>query len=136
MKTTTLYLGLIIIVAFCLSACLGEVNGLPESRPAPKNTIITGRRLIASYGCGSCHSIPGVPGADAKAAPPLKRFYERQYIAGRLPNTWDNLIRFIQYPQEVEPGSAMPDLEISDDEAQAIAAYLYHKLTILDWLSR
>jgi thiamine biosynthesis protein ThiI len=46
--------------------------------------VAAGRRLLAGYGCGTCHSIPGIPGADAKAAPPLDCFYERSYIAGRL----------------------------------------------------
>jgi len=85
--------------------------------------------LIASYGCGSCHSISGVPGADGMAAPPLECFYERTYIAGRLPNTWDNLIEWIQNPQKVEPGTAMPDLGVKRDEAHDIAAYLYDQPT-------
>ena len=116
----------VVASAFLLFACVGGVNGVPEPRPASKNDIEAGRRLIASYGCGSCHSIPGVPGADAMAAPPLVCFFERTYIAGRLPNTEENLIRWIENPQQMEPGTAMPDLEVSKDEAHAIAAYLYH----------
>jgi cytochrome c len=61
------------------------------------------------------------------AAPPLHRFYQRSFIAGRLPNTEDNLIRWIQDPQQVEPGTAMPDLGVTEDEARDIAAYLYQQ---------
>ncbi len=61
------------------------------------------------------------------AGPPLACFYERTYIAGQLPNTWDNLIQWIQHPQEVEPGTAMPDLGVKKEEAHNMAAYLYNE---------
>ena len=108
-----------------LSACTADVNGMPEPRSFSESNIEEGRRLIADYGCGSCHFIPGVPGADSRAAPPLDRFYQRTYIAGQLSNTQDNLMEWIQNPQEVEPGTAMPDLGISQEEARDIVAYLY-----------
>ena len=86
-------------VMLSLAACAGDVIGVPEPRTSSSDsTIESGRRLIASYGCGSCHSISGVPGADAMVAPPLDRFYERGYIAGRLPNTVDNLSRAMRCP--------------------------------------
>ena len=112
-----------------LCSCSGGVIGVPEPRPSSDDARATGKSLIASYGCGSCHSIPGVPGADSMAGPPLHCFYERTYIAGRLPNTWDNLMKWIQSPQAVEPGTAMPDLGVSKDEAYNIAAYLYDQPT-------
>src|SRR4051794_38015764 len=98
-------LGVVVAVVLVLAACSGQVNGVPEPRDISADQIAAGRQLIARYGCGSCHAIPGVPGADAMAGPPLSRFYQRSYIAGRLPNTEDNLIRWIQNPQQVEPGT-------------------------------
>jgi len=73
-----------------------------------------------------------VPGADAMGAPPLDHFYQRSYIAGRLPNTEENLIKWIQIPQQIEPGSAMPNLGVTQDEARDIAAYLYHRPSLSD----
>jgi cytochrome c1 len=35
------------------------------------------------------------------------------------------LIKWIRNPQQIEPGTAMPDLGVSEDEAGDIAAYLY-----------
>jgi cytochrome c len=128
--------GLVVVILFFLSACLGEVNGVPEPRSVSESSVAAGRQLIAGYGCGSCHSIPGIPGADAMVAPLLDRFYERSYIAGRLPNTEANLIQWIQDPQEIDPGTAMPDLGVTAVEAREIAAYLYHRPTIGDWISR
>jgi cytochrome c len=113
------------MTAFLVAACSSGVNGVPEPRPYPESSVEEGRRLIASYGCGSCHSVPGVPGADAMAAPPLDCFHERSYIAGKLTNTHDNLVLWIRNPQQIDPGNAMPDLGVTEDEAEDIAAYLY-----------
>ena len=83
-----------------------------------------GHALIRAYGCGTCHTIGGIPGADQHVGPPLTGIAERTYIAGALYNTTGNLIRWIMDPQEVDPGTAMPDLGISESEARNIAAYL------------
>ena len=84
-----------------------------------------GAELIASQGCGSCHQVPGVDGADGRVGPPLDGFAERTYIAGELTNTFDNLVQWIMDPQEIEPGTAMPDLGIDEEQARDLAAYLY-----------
>lgn len=137
MRLTAALPGFIIATALILSACTGAegVNGVPEPRPSSSSTIESGRRLIAQYGCGSCHTIPGVPGADALAAPPLNNFYERTYIAGRLPNNETNLMLWIEDPQKVWPGNAMPNLGITASQARDIASYLYHQPTLGDVLN-
>lgn len=84
-----------------------------------------GKQLIASYGCGACHLVPGVRDARGKVGPPLIYFSERTMIAGELPNTPPNLTRWIQHPKQVEPNTAMPELGVTQDEANDIAAYLY-----------
>jgi cytochrome c1 len=52
-------------------------------------------------------------------------FSRRTMIAGELPNSPDNLVRWLRNPKAVESGTAMPDLGLSDDQAHDIAAYLY-----------
>jgi cytochrome c1 len=94
-----------------------EVGGGARASRAPAE--------IAAYGCGSCHTIAGVSGANADIGPELRHFADRRYIAGRLPNTAPNLIRWIRSPQQVDPGNVMPDLNVSDQDARDIAAYLY-----------
>lgn len=84
-----------------------------------------GQRALRAYGCGACHMVPGVPGADGLVGPPLIKWAHRSYIAGQLPNTPANLVRWIRDPQAVEPGTAMPDLGVTEDDARDIAAYLY-----------
>jgi cytochrome c1 len=59
-------------------------------------------------------------------APPLSCFYQRTLIAGQLPNTKENLIQWIRTPQEIEPGTGMPDMGVSAKDASHIADYLYN----------
>ena len=134
MKSKAIQLGLVIALAFFLSTCSGDVNGVPEPRLSSSGDVASGRRFIASYGCGSCHSIPGVPGANSMAAPPLKCFYQRTYIAGRLPNSKENLIQWIRNPQQIDPGNAMPDLGVTEEEANDIADYLYNPPAYWGWI--
>jgi cytochrome c1 len=84
-----------------------------------------GRALIMSLGCGSCHSIPGIPGANGLVGPPLDNIGDRTILAGVLPNTPNNMIAWLKAPQSVIPGNAMPNMELNDDGARDIAAYLY-----------
>lgn len=57
--------------------------------------------------------------------PPLSDLSERKYLAGVLPNTPANLVRWLRDPQTIAPGSAMPDLGVSTQVALDMAAYLY-----------
>jgi len=84
-----------------------------------------GAALISWYGCGACHSIPGVPGANSLVGPPLEHFAHRGYVAGMLRNTPDNVVRWIRDPQKIVPGNAMPALGIDSRDAHDITAYLY-----------
>jgi cytochrome c2 len=84
-----------------------------------------GAMLIRRYGCHACHTIPGIEGATALVGPPLDRIAGRVYLAGRLPNTTQNLMRWIEDPQRVSPGTAMPDVGVTSHDARDIAAYLY-----------
>lgn len=84
-----------------------------------------GKEAIGRYGCGACHRIEGVDGARGQVGPTLDAFAARATIAGRLPNQPDHLIRWIRFPQQVAPGNAMPDLDVSERDARDIAAYLY-----------
>lgn len=85
----------------------------------------TGVALIQKFGCGTCHTIPGIADADGQVGPPLTAISRRVYLAGRLRNTPDNMVRWLKDPQAVVPGNAMPDMDISQDQARDITAYLY-----------
>ena len=84
-----------------------------------------GKQVIDHYRCGACHTIPGIPDAHGLVGPPLIKWGRRTYIGGELPNTPDNLVRWIISPKSIEPGTAMPELGLSEQEARDAAAYLY-----------
>jgi len=84
-----------------------------------------GKGLIRAYGCGACHTIPGVRGALSTVGPDLAGVASRAYVAGVTPNTPENLMRWIRNPQAVDDKSAMPNLDVSERDARDIAAYLY-----------
>ncbi|HEX8170624.1 MAG TPA: c-type cytochrome [Thermoanaerobaculia bacterium] len=84
-----------------------------------------GQAAIESYGCGTCHVIPGVDTASGNAGPPLTNIGNRLYLAGELPNTPDNMIRWVRSPQSIEKDTMMPDLKVTEHDARDIAAYLY-----------
>lgn len=105
-----------------LAACAPQ----PQSDPPAVRVANAerGRSLASTRGCGACHAIPGVNGAEGSIGPPLEHWSQRQYIAGVLPNTPAQLQRWILEPQLVKPGIAMPNLALSDSDAADIAAYL------------
>jgi cytochrome c2 len=80
---------------------------------------------IDKYGCGGCHMIPGVEGANATVGPSLASIAGRPTLAGQLPNTPDNMRKWIQKPQSVNPKTVMPDMGVTDADARDISAYLY-----------
>jgi mono/diheme cytochrome c family protein len=96
----------------------------PPSESASEPDAARGRRAIHRYACLGCHAIPGMVGANAPVGPPLSGIGSRAVIAGVLPNTPDNMARWLRSPRSVNPGSAMPDLGVSERDARDIAAYL------------
>ncbi|WP_199516679.1 c-type cytochrome [Nucisporomicrobium flavum] len=105
------------------AACAAVPPAPPPEVPA--GDPARGARLIDSYGCGSCHTVPGIKGADGLVGPPLTKFGKRSYIAGELVNSGPNLQQWVRNPQAVEPGTAMPDIGVTATDAQDIAAYLF-----------
>lgn len=84
-----------------------------------------GAAAIEKYGCGACHTIPGVRGANGLVGPPLGGIANRLFIAGRLENRPSNLMLWIQHPQHIEARTVMPEMGVTTGDARDIAAYLY-----------
>lgn len=79
---------------------------------------------LRRYGCHGCHSIPGIVGPAATLGPPLAGFGRRALVAGRFPNSEDQVAAWIRNPQDLDPRSAMPDLGVTDHDARLIARHL------------
>jgi cytochrome c2 len=84
-----------------------------------------GEAMFIQYGCGGCHGVKHVRKATGMVGPPLDGIAIRAMIAGKLPNQPDNMVRWIRDPQQVTPGTDMPDLHVSQRDARDITAFLY-----------
>ena len=117
------------LLACTLAACQAEASPigtrLDDTRFVPGGDADRGWELLQAYGCHTCHTIPGVPGANALVGPPLTAWRDRQFIAGSLPNNAENLVLWLMEPQTIEPGTAMPDMAVTDQDARDMGAYLY-----------
>jgi mono/diheme cytochrome c family protein len=83
-----------------------------------------GVAAMQQYACTTCHTIPGMVGAAAHVGPPLAGIGDRKYLGGRLPNSPENMVKWIRHPREISPQSLMPDLGVSEQDARDMAAYL------------
>jgi cytochrome c len=84
-----------------------------------------GAAAIGRYGCGSCHTIAGITGARGLVGPPLTGLRNRMYVAGVLPNIPENVVRWIANPKAVDEKTAMPKLNVTEQDATDIAAFIY-----------
>lgn len=76
-------------------------------------------------GCGGCHTVRGTE-ATGTIGPDLTHLADRRTLgAGILPNTPENLRRFIADTERVKPGVRMPSFGmLPPADIEAIAAYL------------
>lgn len=84
-----------------------------------------GLHAIYQYLCLTCHAIPGTVEGKPNVGPPLGSVASRRYLGGVLLNTPENMVRWLMNPQAIDPRSGMPNLNVSERDARAIAAYLY-----------
>jgi cytochrome c1 len=100
--------------------------------PAVANTaaasagdVERGSVLFVGNGCGACHTIKGTE-AHGAIGPDLSHVGSRMTIgAGLLPNTEQDIARFIARPDRLKPGVKMPNFDmLPKADIQAMAAYL------------
>jgi mono/diheme cytochrome c family protein len=94
------------------------------ARPGPTDSVARGKLALSQYACQACHTIPGITSSSPNVGPPLQGLASRRLIAGKLANTSDNLVRWLRDPQTIKPGTAMPDMGVSEVDARDMAAYL------------
>jgi putative membrane protein len=116
----------LLLLAVGLAGC--ERSGALSAAEAARLTggdAHRGAAAIRRFGCGACHVVPGIRGAQGQVGPPLGGVGGRAYIAGVLTNTPDHMVRWIVNPRAVDSLTAMPNVGVTDGEARDIAAYLY-----------
>ncbi|WP_126173570.1 c-type cytochrome [Altericroceibacterium xinjiangense] len=98
----------------------------PTTRRMPDSAAASrGLALIDKVGCGACHEIPGLDWPKGRLGPSLAGFDDVGLIAGHLPNRPGTLAAFIRNAPAVKPGSTMPPMPLTEEQAADIAAYLY-----------
>jgi mono/diheme cytochrome c family protein/cytochrome c551/c552 len=99
-----------------------------ETCPAPTTVGAYSRErsktMFRQYACDNCHIIDDMVGPKTHVGPSLEQWHERKYIGGVLPNTRQNLVRWIMAPQDFSPHTMMPDLDVIEPHAQHMARYL------------
>ncbi|MDQ3224850.1 MAG: cytochrome c oxidase subunit II [Gemmatimonadota bacterium] len=104
---------------------LGPKPAGAAAAPARSPQYREGEKLFTAKGCLACHSLVAVNAPKGMVGPNLANVGARSYIAaGTLKNTDENLARWIRDPQGIKKGVLMPNLGLTEAEAQALGAYL------------
>ena len=98
----------------------------PPARPESVAAATSeGEKLFLAKGCVACHALNAYDAPKGMVGPNLANVGARSYIAaGTLKNTDENLARWIRDPQGIKKGVLMPNLGVTEAEAQALVAYL------------
>ena len=81
----------------------------------------TGEELYQTRGCASCHEM------QIAGCPDLTALKEDDKIAGVLDVTPENISKWLENPQEVKPGTAMPPSGLNEEQRLALANWLINE---------
>lgn len=97
-----------------------QLRAAPQ--PASNDMRLGEQRFIVR--CGACHTVRGTS-ANGHVGPDLTHLMSRTTIAGgELPNNVGFLSGWIANPQNLKPGSLMPDPELSGPDLASIRSFL------------
>lgn len=92
--------------------------------PAGGSLAATGMKEFMNGSCIGCHAIQGTDAA-ANGGPNLTHFASRDCFAGCIfDNTPENVAAWLRDPPKEKPGSWMPNYNLTDQQVQALVAYL------------
>jgi cytochrome c oxidase subunit 2 len=90
----------------------------------PSDSTRAGEQVFMSAACATCHAIGGTP-AFGNTGPDLTHVGSRRTLAsGAIPNTFEDMMRWIYNPQAIKPGTLMPAVALKADQLRAVTAYL------------
>lgn len=128
----TLQKSVLVVLVLAVALGVAAASTYERSRAEREANAATGGEglraiaVMTHNGCAGCHTIPGVPGAQGTVGPKLDgSLSKRRYIAGTIPNSPENMVRWLQVAREINEKTAMPSTGITDQEARDVAAYLY-----------
>lgn len=118
--------------AFAIFAPQPDGSALVAAKTTPGQKTIevpdgvgadAGQALFQVLGCTSCHIGAGISGGG-NVGPNLSRMGSQAQIAGVVPNTPENMVKWLMDPQAIKPGTQMPNLGLTELQATALTAYL------------
>jgi cytochrome c oxidase subunit 2 len=97
----------------------------PAATPPAGSLSAQGAQDFATGACVGCHTVNGVKNAAGTLGPNLTHFGSRTTFAGAtFANTAPNLELWLRDPPAIKPGADMPDLHLTQDQINALIAYL------------
>jgi cytochrome c oxidase subunit 2 len=101
-----------------------NASGPSASAGAVLTDAGVGQRVFEGQACVNCHTVKGTM-ANGRYGPDLTHLMSRDTIgSGILPNTQENLLRWINDPNDFKPGCLMPAMHLNDEQNRQITAYL------------
>ena len=98
-----------------------EAQKLP-AREDP--SVAAGRAVFERTACINCHTVNGTV-ANGRFGPDLTHLMSRATIAsGAALNTPENMKLWVRDPGAIKPGSLMPAMNLSEQDLDAVTAYL------------
>ncbi|MBV9874054.1 MAG: cytochrome c oxidase subunit II [Verrucomicrobia bacterium] len=96
-----------------------------KQTPVSDSQTEEGQKQFVASSCGTCHTIDGLQGANGVFAPNLTHFASRATLgSGVAPNDEQNLRSWLKDPQVLKAGCLMPNMQLTDNQVDAILAYL------------
>jgi cytochrome c oxidase subunit 2 len=81
--------------------------------------VQTGASLFVTKSCLACHRKN-----SSTSCPSLINFAEKPLIVGKVPNTPENLRKWLKNPTSIKKGSRMPNLGLADEEIELLVEYI------------
>jgi cytochrome c oxidase subunit II len=96
-----------------------------ERKPAVDDPAVrAGRDVFLAQSCINCHRVRGTK-AQGTFGPDLTHLMSRRTLAsGMVPNTRDELVRWVDDPQKTKPGCLMPAFKLSERDRDLVVDYL------------
>jgi len=94
------------------TSCHLDVQKFAQDAPL----LAEGQRLFEQVGCTGCHLVKGYENIP-KIAPSLMK------ISAKVDPSW--MVRWIENPHKFRPRTRMPNFDLKQDEAVAIASYIW-----------
>jgi cytochrome c oxidase subunit 2 len=96
-----------------------------QKQPAIQDSAAAeGQAVFLRNACLNCHAVAGTA-ATGRFGPDLTHLASRDTIgSGAIPNTAENLRKWIDNPNKLKPGSLMPQMHLNDHDLDTVTAYL------------